>query len=405
MVAFAVFTLLVLHTLVFLFHSFIVFRYNSLYEQIQSNGAIIQMPEDFLQVHKVAQGRSIFSRPDILAEEIGMMHSGTRSMVYQYKNDLYRLHDRIVQHIKYLTLAAEMGQELVYPEQEKSLEYATMIQALLDTVVPGDINSLVEISELSTIMVDRTRRNIEYAQKKLVYQDILAFKHEMLLLADMYRLNPPEKKILDIKKFWNEFGSIFSREALKTASPETLRNALQKIQQSTQEYRDVAQEIRIKNRARRAEWVETENKKWAAGELLPPISPLPDVYQLIHVSLVKQMMYIYEDNELILSTPITSGRNNFETIRGTFRVYTKQRGKTMKSPFPDEPYELWVDYWLGFSGAYGIHDACNTTDCWRTKFGGGSYVYNGSHGCVNTPYNAVRFIYNWAKVGTTVHVR
>jgi lipoprotein-anchoring transpeptidase ErfK/SrfK len=151
--------------------------------------------------------------------------------------------------------------------------------------------------------------------------------------------------------------------------------------------------------------VQTENKKWAAGEMLPPISPVPDAYQLIHVSLVKQMMYIYEDNELILSTPITSGRNNFETIRGTFRVYTKQRGKTMKSPFPDEPYELWVDYWLGFSGAYGIHDACNTTDCWRTKFGGGSYIYNGSHGCVNTPYNAVRFIYNWAKVGTTVHVR
>ena len=138
---------------------------------------------------------------------------------------------------------------------------------------------------------------------------------------------------------------------------------------------------------------------------MPPVSPLPDIYQLIYISLAQQMMYVYEDNELILSTSITSGRRDFETIRGKFRVYTKQRGKLMKSPFPEEEYELWVDYWLGFSGAYGIHDACNSKDCWRTRFGGSSYVYNGSHGCINTPYNAVKFIYNWAKVGTTVYVR
>jgi lipoprotein-anchoring transpeptidase ErfK/SrfK len=405
MVAFSVVTLLVLHALVFFFHAFVVFRYDSLYAQIQSNGATIQMPEDFLRVQKWAQERSFFSRPDILAEEIGLIHSGTRSMIHQYKNDLYRLHDRIVQHIKYLTLAAEIGQELVYPEQEKSLEYASMLQIRLDNVVPGDINALVELSTLSQSMVDRTRYHIEYAQKKLVYQDILAFKHEMLLIADMYRLNPPEKKTLDIKKFWNEFGSIFSREVLKTRSYETLTDTLERLKNSTQEYQKIAHEIRLNNRERRAAWVEAESKKWTVGDIMPPTSPLPDAYQLIHVSLAKQMMYVYEDNELILSTPITSGRNNFETIRGTFRIYTKQRGKIMKSPFPEEEYELWVDYWMWFSGAYGIHDACNSTDCWRTKFGGGGYVYNGSHGCVNTPYNAVRFIYNWAKVGTTVYVR
>lgn len=77
----------------------------------------------------------------------------------------------------------------------------------------------------------------------------------------------------------------------------------------------------------------------------------------------------------------------------------------MKSPFPDEDYELWVDYWMGFYGAYGIHDACNSRDCWRTVYGTPSYLYNGSHGCVNTPYNAVRTIYNWARIGTTVHVK
>jgi lipoprotein-anchoring transpeptidase ErfK/SrfK len=158
-----------------------------------------------------------------------------------------------------------------------------------------------------------------------------------------------------------------------------------------------------------AKWAENALKRLReeaeSNSTTPPEPPFSDIYDQIYVSLRDQMMYVYEDGDLILSTAITSGRRDYETVRGTFKVYTKQRNKLMKSPFPDEEYELWVDYWLGFYGAYGIHDACNSTDCWRTRFGGASYVYNGSHGCINTPYNAVRFIYNWARIGTTVHVR
>lgn len=262
MVIFAVMTFLILHALVFGFHSFIIFRYDSLYAQIQSNGATIQMPDDFLRIQKLAQNRSFFSRPDILAEEIGVLQSGTRSMLYQYKNDVYRLQDIIVQHIKYLSVAAEVGQELVYPGQEKSLEQAEMLQKRLDSVPPGDIHQLVEISELSTYFVETTQENIEYAQKKLIFQDILAFKHEMLLLADMYRINPPKTKILDIKKFWTKFGTTFTRETLKTAPIEVLKLSLQQLRDATQEYRNEATEIRVKNRERRASWIETENKKW-----------------------------------------------------------------------------------------------------------------------------------------------
>ncbi len=395
---------MVLHLTLFAIHAFILFRYESLYEQIRINGATIQMSDDFLRTQDAAHHRTFFSRPDTLAQEIGMIQSGTRDMIDQYKNDIYRLHDRVVQHIKYLSLAAETGEELMYPGQDQSLAQAHMLQTELDAVAPGDINALVILSELSTHVVETTQKNIEYAQKKLVYQDILAFKHEMFLLADLYRFYPSKEKLLDSKKFWNDFGTIFSREKLTTETAEVLGVSLAHLQSITQKYRDAASEIRAKNRERRLSWIETENKKWV-GTSLPPTSPLPDVYQLIYVSLAQQKMYVYEDNELILSTSITSGRNNFETIRGKFRVYTKQRGKIMKSPFPEEEYELWVDYWLGFSGAYGIHDACNSKDCWRTRFGGASYVYNGSHGCINTPYNAVKFIYNWAKVGTTVYVK
>lgn len=236
-------------------------------------------------------------------------------------------------------------------------------------------------------------------------QDILSFKHEMLFLSDVHRIIPIKKPSLDIKVFWKDFKISFNRDTLKNSSTDELKSLLQYQKTLTQGYRNEAVQARALARENRAQWVEDERKKWEADGTAIPASPLPDLYHLIYISLAEQKMYVYEDNELILSTLITSGRNHFETIRGTFHIYTKQRFKLMKSPFPDEVYELWVDYWLGFSGAYGIHDTCNSKNCWRTKFGVASYTSAGSHGCINTPYNAVKFIYNWAKIGTTVYVK
>lgn len=64
-------------------------------------------------------------------------------------------------------------------------------------------------------------------------------------------------------------------------------------------------------------------------------------------------MYAYEGGDLIMSTPITSGRQNYDTIRGTFAIYSKVRGKYLESPFTNDPndldyYRLWVDFWLPF---------------------------------------------------------
>lgn len=306
MAVFAVVIFLALHTLVFAIHSSVVYRYDSLYQQIQNNGATIQMPEDFLRTRELAHGRSFFSRPDILAEEIGMIQSGIRSMVYQYKNDIYRLHDTIVQQIKYLSVAAEAGEELMYPGQTESSAQAAMLQKRLDTIPPGSISELVALSALSTDLVETTQKNIAYAQRKLILQDILSFKHEMLFLADMYRTNPMKTKTLDIKRFWNEFSVTFSRVTLKTATNDVLKTSLQELQTVTMKYREDGAVIRANARERRASWVETENKKWEKIGTPPPVSPMPDSYSLIYISLAQQMMYVYEDNELILSTLITS---------------------------------------------------------------------------------------------------
>ena len=47
----------------------------------------------------------------------------------------------------------------------------------------------------------------------------------------------------------------------------------------------------------------------------------------------------------------------------------------------------------------GLHDAS-----WRWQFGGEIYKTNGSHGCVNLPYNVAQTIYDNILPGTKILV-
>lgn len=136
-------------------------------------------------------------------------------------------------------------------------------------------------------------------------------------------------------------------------------------------YRSYLEDIRSMDRARRSDWRD------AVLADMPDIahrpSPYPHIYSLIEIDISEQKMYAYEDGELIMMTSITSGKRGHDTIEGVFQVGKKQRNKLLTSPFADDPYRLWVDYWIPFAGAYGIHDACNSKNCWRTIFGGMDY--------------------------------
>ena len=125
----------------------------------------------------------------------------------------------------------------------------------------------------------------------------------------------------------------------------------------------------------------------------------------IEVDLRNQMVYLYKDGGLFYDTPCVSGLADDPervTITGLFKIQEKDRDRTLKGK-PDEngvpTYESFVSYWMGFSGAYGLHDAT-----WRDEFGGDIFEYAGSHGCVNLPYSAAETIYNYVEEGTRVIV-
>ena len=93
------------------------------------------------------------------------------------------------------------------------------------------------------------------------------------------------------------------------------------------------------------------------------------------------------------------GAPDTPTVTGTFHVYLKYDVQTMRGENADgSKYETegvpWVTY---FSGGYAMHGAP-----WRSSFGWSGY--GGSHGCVNMPVGAAKFIYDWTDMGDTVVV-
>ena len=115
----------------------------------------------------------------------------------------------------------------------------------------------------------------------------------------------------------------------------------------------------------------------------------------IEVDMTNQTLYYYVEGELFIETPIVTGNmmRNMGTPAAVCYVYNKQRNRTLRGP----NYASFVNYWVPVKGNIGIHDAS-----WRKEYGGEIYKTKGSHGCINTPKEAMSQIYEKIEVGTPV---
>ncbi|WP_418926813.1 L,D-transpeptidase family protein [Enterocloster sp.] len=104
------------------------------------------------------------------------------------------------------------------------------------------------------------------------------------------------------------------------------------------------------------------------------------------VNLMAQHLFFYKDGKKILESDFVSGNQSkgYTTPPGLFSLTYKQRDAVLKG----EGYASPVKFWMPFNGGIGFHDAS-----WRNTFGGTIYKKNGSHGCVNMPYEAAKTLY------------
>ena len=108
----------------------------------------------------------------------------------------------------------------------------------------------------------------------------------------------------------------------------------------------------------------------------------------------QQITYI-KDGRLVVNTNIVTGAlNGHQTPTGLYEAHGKEHDVWLKG----DDYLVFVKYWVSVVGdLIGLHDAS-----WRSNFGASFYVYGGSHGCVNTPEEAMAWIWNLIEDGTPV---
>lgn len=116
----------------------------------------------------------------------------------------------------------------------------------------------------------------------------------------------------------------------------------------------------------------------------------------IEISLSDQHMWYYKNGVLLASTDVVTGyKGVHDTPKGLYSVIQRKSPSRLVGP----TWDVWVNYWIGITwDGVGIHDST-----WRTSgYGGNIYTYDGSHGCVNTPFDQTKIIYDNCTIGTPV---
>lgn len=307
-----VFFLVLCHTLLFFGHQFFVYRYDVLYEEATGEGTLVVMPADFQLSHTVAEKRSYLTRPDILFREAVTLQRGIRSLISQYRNDFYRMRDTIAANMQSLRTIIELSDGMVFAEREEVNHRASYLEGRLTMNKDEREESLEQLVKLSGEYVEKASIDLERTKKALVMQDITSLKHEIIFLDSLYRVSSGTTLKFDQKVFNKLYQESFTEEKLNQKADD-LRASWQTISNLLDPYRIESREIRRLAREKRINIVAEEAKKWTDKK--PPEAPLSNIYDQIYISLPEQMMYVYEDGDLIISTPITSGRQNYQTVR------------------------------------------------------------------------------------------
>jgi hypothetical protein len=116
----------------------------------------------------------------------------------------------------------------------------------------------------------------------------------------------------------------------------------------------------------------------------------------VEVNISQQKMWCYKDGRQIVETDVVTGNEAAGMATPSGSVWAID---AKKSPAHFKTTNVDVTYWMPFNGGCGIHNAS-----WRSSFGGQIFKTDGSHGCVNTPLDASKTIYETMEIGYPVVV-
>lgn len=127
------------------------------------------------------------------------------------------------------------------------------------------------------------------------------------------------------------------------------------------------------------------------------------------IDISNQELKLYQDNAVILKTPVVTGAPGTPSDEGLFEIYHISHNRYLVGP----GYRSYVDIMMKYNGGEGLHDAqYHTNDDgfshgWRSisEFGGQTFLTDGSHGCINMLHDDVMEVADYVDIGTKVLVK
>ena len=110
----------------------------------------------------------------------------------------------------------------------------------------------------------------------------------------------------------------------------------------------------------------------------------------IIIDLSEQELKVYVNDDVVLTTLVSTGKSSTPTPIGLYEIEDKVPGRTLEGP----DYSVWVNYWMKVYGGVGIHD-----------IKGRKMGTPRSHGCISCEEKPVAKIYEICPVGTDVNIQ
>lgn len=133
------------------------------------------------------------------------------------------------------------------------------------------------------------------------------------------------------------------------------------------------------------------------AKFVPGTTARPYNGTYVEISIDDQHLWFYKNDKLVVSTDVITGKVSagWGSRTGIFEV---NGGKRPNVGLVGNDYYAFVYYWMPYiSGVVGMHDCT-----WHDEFGGDVFIYDGSHGCINMPFNEAKKLFNNMSVGTKV---
>ncbi len=124
--------------------------------------------------------------------------------------------------------------------------------------------------------------------------------------------------------------------------------------------------------------------------------------KLIKINLMRQIVEAFEGSEKVFSFDCVTGDKDHPTDRGFFRIIRKPHYR-----YRSHTYNVQMNYPLFFThDGKALHQYHGPMPIWALRSVRNNVSdWIGSHGCVRLAESDAKAIYEWASIGTAVHVQ